>query len=77
MGSRLRIRLKRGTAGLKEDQRGTLRALGLRRLNQVVEKESVPEIIGMARKVSHLVEIETLEDKGKAKVSDSVNAEDG
>lgn len=71
MSSRLRIRLKRGTVGLKEDQKGTLRALGLRRLNQVVEKESVPEIIGMVRKVSHLVEVETLEDKGKAKVSDS------
>ncbi|MDW8135134.1 MAG: 50S ribosomal protein L30 [Bacteroidia bacterium] len=41
-------------------QKATLRALGLRRRMQSVEKEINPAIIGMLRKVSHLVKIERL-----------------
>ncbi len=38
-------------------QRKTLDSLGLRKMNQVVEKEDSPSIMGMVNKVRHLVEI--------------------
>ncbi|MBK6525728.1 MAG: 50S ribosomal protein L30 [Crocinitomicaceae bacterium] len=38
------------------DQKRTIKALGFRKLNQVLEKEATPQILGMIRKVSHLVE---------------------
>lgn len=38
-------------------QKATLDALGLRKLNQVVEKEATPQILGMVNKVRHLVEV--------------------
>lgn len=40
------------------DQKRTLEALGLRKMNQVVEHEGTPQILGMIRKVSHLVEVQ-------------------
>ena len=39
-------------------QKKTLEALGLRKMNQVVVKESNPAIRGMVNKVRHLVEVE-------------------
>ena len=38
-------------------QKKTLDALGLRKLNQVVEKEATPQILGMVTPVRHLVEV--------------------
>ena len=38
-------------------QKRTLDALGLRKMNQVVEKEATPAILGMVNKVRHLVEV--------------------
>ena len=38
-------------------QKRTLDALGLRKLNQVVEKQDSPEILGMVKRVRHLVEV--------------------
>ena len=35
----------------------TLDALGLRKLNQVVEKEATPQVLGMVNQVRHLVEV--------------------
>ena len=40
-----------------DDMRQTIRGLGLRRLNQVVERENSPETRGMIHKVRHLVEV--------------------
>ena len=40
-----------------DDMRQTIRGLGLRRLQQVVERENSPEIRGMIHKVRHLVEV--------------------
>jgi large subunit ribosomal protein L30 len=37
-----------------------MEALGLRKMNQSVEKESNPEILGMVRKVNHLVRVENI-----------------
>jgi len=54
----LRITQVRSQIGIKPKQRGTLRALGLRRINQTVEHPDRPEIRGMVAKVPHLVRVE-------------------
>ena len=38
-------------------QKRTLDALGLRKMNQVVEREDTPQVMGMVNKVRHLVEV--------------------
>ncbi|MBR5086042.1 MAG: 50S ribosomal protein L30 [Muribaculaceae bacterium] len=42
-------------------QKRTLDALGLRKMNQVVEVEATPQILGMVNKVRHLVEVTNAE----------------
>ena len=54
----LRITLVRSGIGAKPKQRGTLRALGLRKINQTVELPDRPEIRGMVAKVPHMVRVE-------------------
>jgi large subunit ribosomal protein L30 len=56
----LRLTLVRSPIGAKPKQRGTLRALGLRRINQTVEQPDRPEIRGMVARVPHLVKVEEL-----------------
>ena len=58
MSSRLKVTLKKGLVGRPEDQRGTVRALGLKRIGHTVVKDDRPEIRGMIFKVKHLVEVE-------------------
>jgi len=55
---KLRIRWRKSTIGYSHDQKDTIRKLGLRRLNDVVEHEDTPSIRGMVAKVAHLVEVE-------------------
>ena len=55
--SPLRIKLVRSPIGATERQRATVRALGLRRLHQVVEQSDSPVTRGMVQKVAHLVTI--------------------
>ena len=43
-----------------ERQKRTMVALGLRKLNATVEVEATPQILGMVRKVNHLVSVEEL-----------------
>ena len=38
-------------------QKRTLDALGLRKMNQELEKEATPQILGMVKRVRHLVEV--------------------
>ncbi|MEZ5171074.1 MAG: 50S ribosomal protein L30 [Acidimicrobiia bacterium] len=54
----VRVTLTRSTIGTKPKQRGTLRALGLRTINQTVEHTDGPALRGMIDKVSHLVNVE-------------------
>jgi large subunit ribosomal protein L30 len=61
MMARLKVRQVRSKIGRKQDQRETLRSLGLKRLNDVVVKEDRPEIRGMISKVSHLVVVEEVD----------------
>ncbi len=58
MAATLRITQVRSAIGVKPRQRGTLRALGLRRINDTVEQPDRPEIRGMVRTVPHLVKVE-------------------
>jgi large subunit ribosomal protein L30 len=43
-----------------ERQKRTMQALGLNKMNQSVEVEATPAIIGMVRKVNHLIAIESI-----------------
>ena len=54
----LRVKLVKSPIGYSERQKGTVRALGLRRMNQTVEHVDSPVLRGMLHKVSHLVEVE-------------------
>lgn len=58
MAGTLRVTLVKSKIGSKPKQRGTLRALGLRRIDQTVELPDRPEIRGMIAKVPHLVRVE-------------------
>ena len=64
MSSKLKVTLRKGMIGCPTDQKGTIRALGLRRIGQSVEKKDVPEIRGMVFKVKHLVDVEEIADSG-------------
>ena len=61
MASRLRITLERSLIGRPPNQRATVKALGLKRLHQSVEKADSPTIRGMVRTVDHLVRVDTVE----------------
>ena len=56
--AKLRLTWIRSDIGHPRDQRRTLRALGLRRLNQSVEHEDCASIRGMVMKVGHLLKVE-------------------
>ena len=60
--TRLRITWKKSDIGCPQNQKATVRTLGLRRLNQTVEHDDSPAIRGMAFKVRHLVQVETIEE---------------
>ncbi len=51
------IRLVRSLIGTSPHQRAVVSGLGLRRLNQIVERKNTREIQGMVAKVPHLVQI--------------------
>ncbi len=53
------IKIKQVKSAIKrpERQKRTLKALGLRKLNQVVEHEETPQIKGMVSTVGHLVQV--------------------
>jgi len=53
----LKIKWVRSTIATPEKHRRIIRGLGLRRLQQVVERPDTPAIRGMVAKVPHLVEI--------------------
>ncbi len=54
----LRIRLARSPISCVPAHRATVKALGLRKLNAVVEHEATPAILGMVRAVSYLLDVE-------------------
>ena len=58
---RLKVTQIRSGIGGKQNQRDTLRSLGLKRLSDVVVKEDRPEIRGMVHTVRHLVDVEEVD----------------
>ena len=57
----IRVRQFKSGIGYAKEQKATLRGLGFRRMNQVVELEDTPSIRGMVNKITHLVRIEAEE----------------
>ena len=57
---KLKITQVRSTVGRLENQKRTMRALGIRRLHQTVEHNDTPVIRGMIAKVFHLVTVEEI-----------------
>jgi len=60
--TKLRITYTKSAIGYSQDQKDTVRSLGLRKLNSTAVHNDTPSIRGMAFKVRHLVKIEELAD---------------
>ena len=58
--AKIKIIQVRSMMKCSERQKGTLRALGLTRISKSNEIEATPQILGMVKKVSHLVKVEEL-----------------
>jgi len=54
------IRQTRSIIKRPQDQKRTIEALGLGKINRTVEKEVTPQIQGMINKVQHLIEVKEL-----------------
>jgi large subunit ribosomal protein L30 len=59
--SYLKITLVRSLIGYPRRQRDTARGLGLRKIRSEVVRKETPEILGMVRKISHVVKVEAVE----------------
>jgi large subunit ribosomal protein L30 len=57
MAKQIQITLVKSPIGYEKSQKATVKALGLTKMNQTVEKEDNPAIRGMIAKVSHLVAV--------------------
>lgn len=58
MTKKLKITQVRSQIGESQRHRGTLRALGLGKIGRSVERDDSPEVLGMLRRVRHLVKVE-------------------
>ena len=58
MASKLKITQVKSVIGSPENQKRTVRALGLKRINDTVEQDDTDVIRGMVFKVKHLVNVE-------------------
>lgn len=53
----IKIQQTKSRIGAPKDQKQTLDALGLKKMNHIVEREDTPVLRGMIRKVRHLVTV--------------------
>lgn len=53
----LHVTYRKSAIGYNQDQKDTIRKLGLKRMQQTVEHEDTPAVRGMIQKVIHLVEV--------------------
>ena len=58
MYPKVKITQVRSTIKRPKDQKATIEALGLGRVNRSVQKEVTPQILGMIKKVRHLISLE-------------------
>jgi large subunit ribosomal protein L30 len=61
MTAQLRIRQVRSSVGGRQNQRDTLRTLGLKRVGDESTREDRPEVRGMIKTVAHLVAVEEVD----------------
>jgi large subunit ribosomal protein L30 len=54
----IKVKLLKSVSGCKQGHRDTVRGLGLKRINHVVELADTPEVRGMIHRVNYLVRIE-------------------
>ncbi len=59
--AQLKITQIKSTIGGRQNQKDTLRTLGLRRIGQSVVREDRPEVLGAIRTVAHLVKVEEVD----------------
>lgn len=55
--AKIKVKQVRSAINRPAKQKKTMQALGLRKMNQVVEHEATPQILGMVAKVGHMVEV--------------------
>lgn len=60
MSKTVRITQIKSVIGYTQNQRDTLRALGLRRMNHSVEKTLNPSVEGMLKTIPHLIKVEEI-----------------
>lgn len=58
--AKIKITQVKSVIGSSLRQKRTMEALGLRKMNQTNEIEASPQVLGMVRKVNHLVKVEQL-----------------
>jgi large subunit ribosomal protein L30 len=59
--SQIRVKQTKSSIGCKQNQRDTLRSLGLKRIGDEVLKDDRPEVRGMVHTVRHLVTVEEVD----------------
>ncbi|EEZ78439.1 ribosomal protein L30 [Actinomyces sp. oral taxon 848 str. F0332] len=59
--AQLKITQVKSAIGGRQNQKDTLRTLGLRRIGQSVVREDRPEVLGAIRTVAHLVKVEEVD----------------
>lgn len=60
MYPKVKITQVRSVINRPKDQKATIVALGLGKINRSVDKEVTPQILGMIKKVSHLIKLEEI-----------------
>lgn len=55
--AKIKLKQVRSAINRPAKQKKTMQALGLKKMNQVVEHEATPQILGMVAKVGHMVEV--------------------
>jgi large subunit ribosomal protein L30 len=56
--AKIRVTQVKSKIGRPERQKRTVLALGLKKMNQTVEHEATPQVLGMVKKVAHLLKVE-------------------
>ncbi|MBL7892429.1 MAG: 50S ribosomal protein L30 [Bacteroidia bacterium] len=56
--AKIKLRQYKSSSGMPKRQLKTLESLGIRKMNQVIEVEGTPQVMGMFNKLKHLVKIE-------------------
>jgi large subunit ribosomal protein L30 len=60
MSKKVKITQVKSIIDRSKRQKATMKALGLRKINQSVEHDPTPQVLGMIEKVSHLLKVEHL-----------------